>query len=209
MAKFPDPPGAEALTRSNPEQLVIEAGTRLWRIYASSGEHAAAWNALRSFGPTDARFDHQRPPPHHDRNRALCYLGVLAPLCVAERFQGHRRIERHAGTPRLVGFDLARPIRLLDLRGLWPTRLGASQAVAVGTRSRSRRWAVALYEALGADVDGLCYRSSMYGGEAAVVLWEPGRTALPESPVLDISLDDPRLTLALARTCLDLGYTMS
>lgn len=186
----------------------MTAGTRLWRVYSAGGPHAVAWNEFRQYGPTDSRFDPQRPPTHFDSDRAVCYLGEVAPLCVAERFQAHRRVERRAGDPHLAGFDLRGPVRLLDLRGLWPTRMGASQAVATGPRSRSRRWAVLLYETFRPDVDGLCYRSSMYGGQTAVALWDRARPALPSDPVLDIALSDPRLTLPLARSAWSVGYSL-
>lgn len=207
-AKFPGPPAPASLAAVGVEVTSFSAGTRLWRVYSSGGAHAGAWNTLRAFGPTDARFDHQDPPPHLDAVRMVAYAGEAAPLAIAERFAGNRRVDRQAGVPRLAGFALTAAIGVADLRGLWPTRAGASQAVSSGPRTRSRRWARAIWEATDGDVDGLAYRSSMYGGLTAVALWERARAALPADPILDIALDDPALLVPLARATASIGYTL-
>jgi RES domain len=205
--KFPNPPPPEVLAEVGADVTVLPTGTRLWRLYPSGGNHPTTWSTLRHFGPTDARFDHHLPPAHNDPVRAVAYFGALGPLCVAERFQRTRRIDRrHPDRLRLAGFDLAAPLALADLRRLWPTRAGASQAVATGPRSRSRRWAIAIHEAFGGRIDGIVYRSSMYGGETAVTVWERGVGAFPATAVLDVTLDDPQLTVALINASRSIGY---
>ncbi len=58
MAKFPEPPPAAQLAVIPPAHHVLPAGTRCWRIYFRGGPYPTAWNALRGYGPTTARFDH-------------------------------------------------------------------------------------------------------------------------------------------------------
>lgn len=207
-AKFPGPPAPAVLADLGVEVADLPAGTTLWRVYSAGGPHPGSWSTLRAFGPTGARFDHQDPPPHLDAVRMVAYAGEVAPLAVAERFASSRRVDRFAGAPHLTGFALAAPIVVADLRGLWPTRAGASQAVASGPRERSRRWARAIWEATTGDLDGITYRSSMYGGLTAVALWERSAAALPATPILDIPLDDPALLLPLARAAASVGYTL-
>ncbi|MDA8063652.1 MAG: RES family NAD+ phosphorylase [Actinomycetota bacterium] len=207
MVKLPDPPEADAL--ADLEMVELPQGGLWWRVYPAGGTHPGAWDGFRDFGPTSARFDHQEPPAHVDGRRLVAYEGALGALCLAERFEEHRRILRRAGGPRLCAFRLAAPLEVVDLRDLWPTRAGASQALSSGSRPRSRAWARAIYGASGGTAAGLSCRSSMYGGETAVVLWEAARAALPGVPTIDLALSDPRLTGVLLRAATSIGYHLA
>ena len=81
-------------------------------------------NQFRAWGPTDARFDHQFPPPSlHAREILFGAIGPQAGLtAVAEVFQDTRDVERSRKGARLVAFDTIVELQLLDLMGTWPTR---------------------------------------------------------------------------------------
>ena len=125
--------------------------------------------------------------------------------CVAEVFQSTRVIDRAADDRCLTGFRTTRAVRLLDLTGEWPTRAGASQAIASGPRTRAQAWARAIYEAY-PTFEGVCYPSSMHGGHPAVVLFERAADALPSDPELDVPLMHPGLLPDLTRAANALGY---
>jgi hypothetical protein len=101
-----------------------------------------------------------------------------------------------------------RSVRLLDLTGGWPTRAGASQAIASGPRGRAQAWARAIYEAYPA-VEGLWYPSSMHGGPTALVLFERAEDALPAAPEVAIPLSHPGLLPDLVRAADVLGYLIT
>ncbi|MCA1837068.1 MAG: RES family NAD+ phosphorylase, partial [Actinobacteria bacterium] len=178
MVKLPRDPAELDLP---PAPVVLSAGTLLWRVYRRGGAHPGRWPQFRSYGPlATGRFDHH-PEPAADHGRdgpGVLYVSRHGPACVAEAFQSNRTIMRRFGAPQLVAFTLRRDVTLLDLCGLWPTAAGASQAIASGPRSSSRAWARAIRAAY-PDLEGLRYRSSMYGGEPVAVLNELARDALP------------------------------
>ncbi len=204
MAKFPEPPPFEVLAKVPLETRQVPAGQVLWRLYFRGGLHPTFWNTFRAFGPTEARFDHHLPPPRLQIRRIL-YGALEGPTCLAEVFQDARVIDRAARDPWLVGFELIRPLILLDLSGVWPTRAGASMSLSTGPRPRARRWALATYEAY-PEVQGLFYPSSMHGNRAAVCLWERGAGAMPPMPVFHRPLLDPALLPVLNRVARNLGY---
>lgn len=207
MAKFPEPPSAKALAEIPPEIRQVPAGEVLWRLYFRGGRYPTFWNTFRAFGPTDARFDHQLPPPRIQMRRIL-YGALEGPTCLAEVFQSTRMIDRSEHDPWLVGFELIRPLLLLDLTGVWPTRAGASMGLSTGPRPRARRWAQAMYEAY-PEIQGLFYPSSMHGNRAAVALWERGGGAMPPMPVFHRPLLDPALLPVLSRVAHDIGYGLA
>lgn len=172
------------------------------RIYPRGGRHPRAWNGFRFAGPVpSARFD-----PHVEgERRGVLYGARLLATCVAEAFQGTRVVDRSADDRCLAGFRVVRPVRLLDLTGDWPTRAGASQAIASGPRGRAQAWARAIYEAYPA-VDGLWYPSSMHGGRPALVLFERAADALPAAPEIDVPLLHSGLLPDLVRAADALGY---
>lgn len=172
------------------------------RIYSRGGAHPGTWSAFRASGPlASARFDHHVP----GEQRAVLYAARHLATCVAEVFQATRVVDRAADDRCVAVFRLFRPVRLLDLTGDWPTRAGASQALASGPRVRAQAWARAIHEVYPA-VQGLWYPSSMHGGHPAVVLWERAQQALPTGPELDVPLTHPGLLPDLVRIADTLGY---
>lgn len=204
MAKFPEPPLARDLARIAPDIRTLPAGTRLWRVYFRGGRHPTFWDTFRSFGPTRGRFDHHLPPPR-SQTRGILYGALAGPTCLAEVFQQTRVIDRIASDPWLVGFDLQARLDLLDLTAVWPTRAGASMAIATGPRPRAQRWSQAIYRTY-PQLHGLHYPSSMHGNQPSVSLYERAHGALPNRPVFHRPLKDPGLLALLKRAAINLGY---
>ncbi len=205
MAKFPDPDLAR-ISSAGAEPTPLSEGSLWWRVYFVGGRYPTVWNAFRRFGPVaTARFDHHLEPPALQA-RGVLYAAESVGVCIAEVFQTTRRVA-FDGNPHLVGFRLARDVVVLNLCGLWPTRAGASQAIASGPRPRSRRWARSIANTFD-QVEGLLYRSSMHGGDHAIALWDCP-DALADEPEIDLDLADPRLVGGLFRTSTDLGYSVA
>jgi len=204
VAKFPEPLDVATLATVPADLTTLPAGTELWRLYARGGRHPVLWDTFRSFGPTLSRFDHHFEPPSV-QSRAVLYCASAGPTCLAEAFQDTRTIDRTARDPWLVAFETVAPLQLLDLCGSWPTRAGASQAIASGQRARAQRWARVIYEAY-PDLVGVIYPSSMSGGQACIAIWERGEDTLPPSPVFHRPLLDPALLTPLRNAAADLGY---
>jgi len=207
VSKLPAPPAAEQLRETAPELVVLPRGSLLWRIYFRGGRHPSGWRSFRSFGPAKPRFDHHLPPPR-EQDRAIYYAATEWATCVAEVFQGQRRIEVLTDLPWLVGFRLAGDLRLLDLTGRWPTRAGASMAIHTGPRPRARAWSRAIYEAF-PGVQGLLYCSSMDGNRHTVALYERARKAMPARPELHRALSDPDLLPFLGDAARAFGYQVA
>ncbi len=208
MAKLPEPPPAAALARLPPAEKGLPAGSLLWRVYFRGGSHPTLWQAFRRFGPLGGRFDHHLPDaagkPRFQR-RGIYYAALDLITGLAEVFQLTRVIDRDADEPWVVGFELAAPVRLLDLTGTWPTRAGASMAIHSGPRPRVRRWSRTIYEA-SRHLDGIYSTSSMHAHQPVVSLYERAAGALPPRPVLHRPLSDPALLAPLSRTATELGY---
>jgi RES domain-containing protein len=204
VAKLPPPPDPGALGRIRPEHHTLRRGTTLARIYPRGGRHPATWSEMRTEGPLPtARFDHHVP----GEPRAVLYCARSVVTCVAEVFQHTRVVDRTAGDRFLAVFRTRRAVRLLDLTHDWPTRAGASQAIASGPRARARAWARAIYDAY-PGVQGLWYPSSMHGGHPAIVLFERAADALPGAPDVDVPLGHPGLLPDLVRAADALGYLL-
>ncbi len=187
--------------------LVVAPDQVLWRVHRSTGAHALPWNAFRHYGPlVTGRFDPHEPPPSMQA-AGVIYLGERVQTCVAEVFQGTRRVDPPQGSPYLVALELTRDVELLDLRGTWPTRAGASQAIASGPRPRAQTWARAIRAAF-PHVDGVAYPSSMDGGRLAIALFDRARDGLPSDPRGSWPLDHPELILPLQKAADELGYLL-
>jgi len=201
------PPPIATLRAIAPEIHVLPAGAVLWRIYLRAGAHPSQWNGFRTFGPTNARFDHHPPPAKLHRTRAILYAADSGPTSVAEVFQQTRVIDRFADSPALAAFTLSRDLRLLDLTGAWPTRAGASMAINSGSRAKARAWSCAIYAAY-PNVEGLRYASSMNANQPAFALYERARSALPTTAALDLPLATPALAAPLAAEAIRFGYAL-
>jgi hypothetical protein len=208
VTKFPEPPGVAALREIAAQTLILPADTKLARIYFATGPHPSHWNQFRSFGPTAARWDHHLPNAGSvavEQNRAIFYCAPDVDTCAAEVFQATRRIDRTRDAPWLVVFALREAVTLLDIRGTFATKMGASTAIHSGPRSRARAWARELYDAY-PDIQGLYYGSSMNGHAPAVALNEHAQRAMPEQPQFHRALNDDMLVETLQQIALRLSY---
>jgi len=207
MAKFPEPPQPQQLARLAPQLQALPAGTPLWRLYLLSSEPPREWYSFRAYGPvTNARFDHHLPPPR-EQERRIYYAASEGPTCLAEIFQDTRVIDTTHPSWRLVGFETARDLRLLDLTCNWPTAAGASMTINSGSRARARRWSQTFYDAY-PQIDGLWYCSSMDANRPCVALYERAADSLPHLPFFHASLSDPSLRTALENAAHRFGYSL-
>lgn len=199
--------------RQNRDIVTVDQSRSLVRIFTAYGNHPQRWNTFRYTGPLPhGRFDPHPPgaggAATTDRYSGVLYFGLSVRTSVAEVFQTTSIADRRTRGPRLVVVRPARPLRLLDLTGSWPTRAGASQAISTGPKKITQGWARAIHSAFPA-LDGLWYRSSMDGGGHAVCLWDsPAGTALPIAPDVLLPLDHPGLDVPLGRVCEELGYLL-
>lgn len=208
MAKLPRPRlplpplSADDLTE-------VEAGTLVWRIYRVGGKHPAGWGSFRFHGPLAVgRFDHQIPPAHNDAGRGILYGALEGHTAVVEAFQDSRVIDRFRDSPWLVAFELELDVVALDLRGVWPTKAGASQAISSGRRDIAQGWSREIFGAY-ANAQALVYPSAMAGGAAVnIAMYERARNAIPPRPTLHVPLAHPGLEANLNRIAAKYGYGM-
>jgi hypothetical protein len=202
------------LPRRPPEPLPItEDDLTDWpaplmvRIHGTVGPHALPWYRLRHHGPTRTRFDPHPEPAGDHPDAAVLYAGATVDTAVAEVFQAGRVVERTApNAPYLTIWQPVRRLQLLDIRGQWPVRAGASHLLNTGPHPVCRRWAraIALHELC---VDGILYDSAMTGG-AAVALFLPAADSFPDHPELSLPLSDPGLVTVLAGAAARIGYVL-
>lgn len=204
MPKFPEPPTAAVLAETPPERKVVPANSRLWRAYFRAGRHPTFWDEFRSFGLTRGRLDHHLPPPSAG-DRSILYGAEQGLTCLAEVFQDRRLIHRASRNPWLVAFRIRRALELLDLTGLWPTRVGASMVINSGPRPRAQRWSRAIYEVF-PKIEGLYYPSSMVANRPALALYDQATSAMPSAPAFHRPLSDPALLTLLRNVARDVGY---
>lgn len=216
MARLPLPPARSVLVRQlnrAHDVVTVQPATRLVRIFTAHGNHPQQWNSFRYTGPLPhGRFDQQPPgrggAPVTDPANGVLYFGLTVRTSVAEVFQTSSTVDRRTRGPRLVVVRPTRTLRLLDLTGLWPTRVGASQEISSGPKKLTQAWARAIRGAF-SDLDGLWYRSSMDSGDPAICLWDPpAGAALPIAPDVLLPLDHPGLDVPLGRVCEELNYTL-
>ena len=212
MTKLPREPSLEKLSALEPAVQELPVGTRLWRLYFRGGQHPTRWSDFRHVGPLDGRFDHHVPDDNGNpalQDRSVLYAARRPWTCLAEAYQATRVINRDHKQPWLVAFDLARPVRLLDLTGRFPTQSGASMGLMTGPRSVSRGWALGYYEVYGA-MQGLIYPSSMHANAPAVVLNDRAEVAkvLPTVPAFHRAIADPALLTVLRNAARALGYLL-
>lgn len=215
MARLPLPPARATLVHElhQGDIVGVDPGTRLARIFTAHGNHPQHWNSFRYTGPLPhGRFDPQRPgrdgAPGHDPRNGVLYFGLTVRTSIAEVYQTTSIVDRKTRGPRLVVVRPTRTLRLLDLSGLWPTRVGASQEISSGPKKITQAWARAIRGAF-KDLDGLWYRSSMDGGGPALCLWDPpAGSALPLTPDVLLPLDHPGLDVPLGRICEELNYVL-
>lgn len=207
------PSRLQAQLRAAEDIVAVHTSTRLVRIFTARGFHPQRWNTFRYTGPlAHAEFDPQPVSedgsPATSSENGVLYFGLSVRTSVAEAFRAESAVDRRRGAPFLVVIRPRRTLRLLDLSGLWPTRIGAARDLVSGSNEVKQSWARA-FRAAFPDVDGVWFRSSMDAGQPAICLWDPpAASALPAAPDVLLPLDHPGLDLSLGRVCEELNYTL-
>ncbi|MGW0515911.1 RES family NAD+ phosphorylase [Crossiella sp. NPDC003009] len=216
MTRLPPPPSPEVLTSAvDPatDILSLSSSTRLVRLFFAGGRHPQRWNSFRHVGPLPHAFFDPQPPtedglPARDDEHGVVYFSLSIRTSIAEVFQATAVVDRQTRAPHLVMTRPRRALRLLDLTGLWPTKVGASQAIWQDSTDRTQAWARAIRAAM-PDLDGLWYRSGVDAGNPALCLWDPpAASALPARPDVLHPLDHAGLDLSLGRAGQELNYTI-
>ncbi len=210
--KLPHTPDRGRLRQLTPAILTLRAGTLLHRVYRRGGAYRSAWNTLRDFGPTNARFDHHRRGPAgapERQDRAVGYYAGDIPTALAEMFQAGRFIDRYRDQPWLASFRLVRDVRLLDLSGTFALQAGASMKLVSGPRGWSRNWSRAFYECY-PDIEGVYYPSSLTN-TPAMALYERVMSLppFPAAPSLHRALADALLIDAMREAATKIGYGLT
>ena len=216
MPKLPRAPDRARLKALKPALTSLPAGQPLARVYFRAGRHPVRWSDLRYFGPVrSARFDHHEPAS--DGSGQLQSCGILycaladdtslagLDTCLAEVFQATRTVSLTIDSPAWAVFALTAEVTLLDLRGRWPTKAGASQALSTGPKSSARRWAHAFHE-IYPQIHGLIHPSSMAGGRYAVALNERALHAIPSAPQIHYDLNDRKIDRVVRKAAGSIGY---
>jgi RES domain-containing protein len=212
VSKLPHHPDIAQLRRIEPTQRLVDT-RQLWhRIYRRGGQHPTQWNALRFFGPTDARFDHHLPDDSgngQEQPRGILYLASDVPTCLAEVYQANREVDTNDRDPWLVSFRLSAPLAVLDLTDTFPVQAGASMKLISGPRAYARNWARGLYEAY-SNIDGLYFLSSMTN-RPVLALFERAtkKGPIPNTPLFHRNLDSPLLLIPIQEACKDIGYRLT
>lgn len=207
MARLPRAPKRPILSpdEARGEVAWLPPGLEISRIYFAGGTHPGGWNRFRDWGPTKARLDHHVLPAGSATDRRILYAGDTLTTCAAEVFQHTGVIDAVAGEPYFAGLRVVRPVRLLSFRSDWPTRAGASQALASGTRAWVRQWSRAVWEDL-VDIEGIVFDSSMHHGGTNFALYERAEDAFDASPVFNEELSHRGLRNPLRHVAADLNY---
>ena len=136
----------------------------------------------------------------------MLYAAAALPTALAEVYQTTRVIDCVSGSPAATAFRFRRAVRLLDLTGDLPLRVGASYVINTGRRAASRAWARAFLTEW-PDLDGLWHTSSLTG-RPCVTLYRGAADALPASPAHAFALDDPRYLDWLLVAADTIGYDL-
>ena len=211
--ELPPSPGVAALAAVPPQVHVLPAGAHLLRIWFRDARHPSGFALFRTFGPTASRFDHHLPGPGGEPvsgGRGILYTmeeGTHSfEAALAEMFQDTRTIDLVEEAPIVSVFETRRDLRLLDLTGLWATRVGASAAISSGSRERAREWSRDFHEAY-PTIDGLRYRSSMSGGgNVAMALYERAIDAMPTQDLVRVPLGHPEMRREVVDVAERIGY---
>ena len=205
MVKLPRQPGLLTIDDSDlldwPHPIMV-------RIHGTVGPNTLPWYELRHFGPTANRFDPHPPPPATHPGFAVTYTAGTVDTALAEVFQRGRIIAPSApNSPYLTIWAPRRTLRLLDLRGDWPIRAGASHVINTGPLPVCRQWAHAI-AVHPQSVDGVLHTSSMTGADAAA-LFLPAADTFPVSPELSLPLSDPGLVGVTIGAAQRIGYAIT
>lgn len=195
------------LTLDQAKHVLMFEGV-LWRVYPSSGAHPQAWNALREHGPiTGMRFDPHPPPPGHHPGIGVMYTALHPTTALAEVFQETRVIDRAFRGCVLGGWQVTRPLALLDLTGNWPVVNRGVAALQMGSKEHTSAWAHAIHTQFGTTLDGLHHRSSV-DNRPMITLFDRSQrvNSFPDRPDFNEPLASAACDEILLQAWDELGY---
>ncbi|WP_206377600.1 RES family NAD+ phosphorylase [Sphingobium sp. TB-6] len=168
-----------AFSRADLDIAIIPVGSAFRRIYWAHHHDPLG------FAKSESRFSDPRRRVEANRFGVL-YLGSSLKVCFLEAVLRDRRDalvdELPLDEAELMARSVAaitpkRDLRLLDLRGDGPVRMGIPSEVVRGKRqSLARKWSLAFHEH-GAGIDGIIYPSRL-NGEHNVAVYDRAITAL-------------------------------
>lgn len=202
MAGAPPTPAFSAATL---DLAQIAPGAVFGRIYRQ------AFPDLLGFGKTRSRFSDPRRRAEANRFGVL-YLGSSLKVCFLEAVLrderdgvvgDHLMDETELDTRRYAEVEVREALKLIDLRGDGPVRMGVPSDVLRGSKQTlARKWSVAFHDHP-EQVDGIIYPSRL-NGETNLAVYDravrklaaPRAHVLRRAPGLARVLDD--LTVAIA-----------
>lgn len=189
------------------DPVLVDRPDPFWRIHPATGPHPLVWNALRTVGPVDARFDPwpgdvKAPEPQVG---GVGYFAFTWAACLAEVYQITRTIDLTRPGRQISGFEPARPLQLLDLTDTYAIRVGASNKIASGPRNICREWAVAL-TTVHPDLDGMVFTGM--ANQDCVVLFGPAADVFPQQPSFSKALDDRLIRSRVGDAAQEIGYRL-
>ncbi len=203
-------PPPDSVFPLNPQLEVLEAGTKLRRIYNPNQHHTTAIS-FRFNGPR-SRFDHHRcsyTNPQDDIDRGVNYWGFTLSCCLVEIFGDTRVIEVDEYQVALL--TLNQPLKLLDLRGSAAMKAGTVSSVSqTADRNLSQLWGKYFYEEIPTygTIDGLIFNNA-HNSEESIALYERAKPQLNSATVKTLALDSPALIPAIADCALQHGMIFS
>jgi hypothetical protein len=203
MARGPRPTAAFASTALDLTSIAV--GKTFGRLYAS--HHADPLG----FGKTRSRYSDPRRRKPENRFGVL-YLGESLKVCFLEGLLRDERNgvvddypldETELDTKRFAQVEVAAPLRLVELRGDGPVRMGVPSDVArAADQTLARHWSAAFHEHQYRP-DGIIYPSRLNGqtslaiyGRAIAKLRAAGWTSLRHAAGLAAVLDDLKVAIA-------------
>lgn len=211
-ARRPKNPHSPSAPLSLPSETIFRYDGPLWRIHTVTGRHPMNWNELRWNGPLhDQRWDPQRGPVAAISPAGVSYAAVDYVTCFSEVFQRDRQISRTSDRA-LSGWKPNRPLELVNLlggdgTGDWAIKHGASASLPQAPKNICRAWAAAIYEQLGAQIDGLLVPSTVLG-DPMVVLFTRSISAFPDGPQFSRTLEHVAVTRLALKASERLGWAL-
>ena len=182
----------------NPPIIELPSGYPLLRFYDPS---RGPWYVHRFFGPiSDARFDHQPPPPALHPTRSVWYAGTSLRGAVAETFGKIGFVDRSCGR-KIVKVRIVGSIEVLDLLGTGARKLKLTQEIATTTDyGLCQSYARAFYDQY-TGIEGIRCRGREIGSINVVLTDRAEMTCL--APEVDEEMTHPCIWPRLARAIRD------
>lgn len=197
---------SERLTREAADLVPVR--TAMWRVAGTEGEHVLGWDEVRAYGPLRTmRWDPHHEPPREQPDRSILYVSPVPRTALAERYQKNREIDPYKASPYLYGWMPERDLSLLDLRGDWPLRNGASTTLPTGRKNVCRASAEAILDTWG-HLDGILTRSAMDGHDT-YVLFPNARSSTPPTAFHARALAHPHVYVYVHQWASEIGYRIA